>query len=124
MEDTDEGYTFTLTFTDYTPISNTDDDTISIASIAGTYTGKMASTSITIILNSDGTGSLNNGSTTMTFLFTVNETTGVLTISSFTDPSDYFDDLTLTYNQENKSLSGSIVQDYEYTLTITATKNS
>lgn len=124
MEDTDEGYTFTLTFTDYTPISNTGDDTISIASIAGTYTEKMASTSITIILNSDGTGSLNNGSTTMTFLFTVNETTGVLTISSFTDPSDYFDDLTLTYNQENKSLSGSIVQDYEYTLTITATKNS
>lgn len=104
--------------------SSTDDKTISVATVSGTYTGKLASTDITIVLKSDGTGTLNNGDTTMTFSWTVNETTGKLTITNWSDPTEYFDDLSLTYDHENKTLNGTLVQDGEYELKISTTKNA
>lgn len=118
-----EGYTLTLVFSEYVaPASNEEEEGISVASVSGTYTGTFGSVNVTITLNADGTGSLNTG-TNMTFNWTVNTTTGVLTITNFNDPSYYYDDLALTYNPDGKTLTGTIVQDYEYTINISTAKN-
>lgn len=125
MTDEYEEYSFTLTFTEYTAPSSSDDKTISIATVSGTYTGTLAVSSVTIVLNTDGTGTMNSGSKDMTFTWTVDSSTGRLTISTFKDPNGSFDDdsLTLTYDAEKKTLTGSVTQDYgDQTLNISVKK--
>lgn len=126
MTDEYEEYSFTLNFTDYTAPKSSDDKTISTATVSGTYTGTLSSTAVTITLKTDGTGTMNSGSKDMTFSWTVDSTSGKLTITSFKDPNGTFDDdsLTLTYDAEKKTLTGSVTQDYgDYTLNISAKKN-
>lgn len=110
--------------TAYEAESSTDINTISVDTVSGTYTGTMAATSITITLNKDGSATLSDGTNNRTFNWTVDSSTGKLTISNWSDPTNYFDDLTLTYDAEKKTLNGTIMQDNEYEMKIATTKNS
>lgn len=67
----------------------------------GTWTVKFNSTSITLVLNKDLTGTYNGTS----FTYTVSGSTITFTVGDM--------DVTLTYNESKGTLSGSFEQDYE-----------